>query len=78
MTNGDYTGSMTEARDEFRVGDVLYSICLDWEHANPMTVIGFASYGDRHYQYDIVCVGKDGKIYEECPEAWLKQERSEE
>lgn len=64
---------MEDRQCGFKVGDIVNAICIDWEHANPMTILRFSPSGLRENSpYDIVCAGSDGKRYCECPECFEK------
>ena len=55
-----------------KVGDTVFSVCHDWEHANPMKIVEFSFYGQNPWDYDVVCIGSDGNKYQEVPEAWVE------
>jgi hypothetical protein len=57
----------------FKIGDIVYSDCSDWEDFNPMIVVGFSPFNKGKY-FEVVCKGNDGLLRSEVPEAWTTKE----
>jgi hypothetical protein len=56
-----------------KIGEIVYSVCADWEEFNPMVVVGFVK-DPKEQWYEIACRGNNGLIYTEIDLTWLSHE----